>query len=191
MQHWPKEWRYFEGYTIQMIWVDWSRSMEKRQSTFGARSNATDSTVLTGGYFHPYPNRKKDSSRFQQICAGISLTLWSIRSIIIPIILRNVKLNYVNDTTFKKVHVRLYETDLGDQSSEETEKCYCRSKDSCLKKGLFDLTKCMGVPIYATLPHFLRTDESYMKQIDGLTPDEVKHGLRVYFEPVCTTGLVS
>lgn len=114
-----------------------------------------------------------------------------IRFIIIPIILRNIKLNYVNDTIYKKVHVRLYETDLGDQSSDEAEKCYCRSEDSCLKRGLFDLTKCMGVPIYATLPHFLRTDESYMKQIDGLTPDEVKHGLRVYFEPVGTMGLVS
>ncbi|XP_076274573.1 sensory neuron membrane protein 1-like [Rhynchophorus ferrugineus] len=97
---------------------------------------------------------------------------------------RNIKLSYVNDTILKKLKVRIYETDLGDQESDENEKCYCRSPDACLKRGLFDLSKCMGVPIIATLPHFLHTDESYLDQVEGLEPNSAKHALRVYFEPV-------
>ncbi|CAH1124067.1 unnamed protein product [Ceutorhynchus assimilis] len=104
---------------------------------------------------------------------------------------RNIKLNYVKDTVYKKVNVRLYETDLGDQTNDEKEKCYCRNEDSCLKKGLFDLTKCMGVPIYATLPHFLHTDKIYMEQVDGLEPNETKHSLRVYFESMTATPILA
>ncbi|KAH1028811.1 sensory neuron membrane protein 1 isoform X1 [Dendroctonus ponderosae] len=102
---------------------------------------------------------------------------------------RSVNLRYINDTVLKKIPVRIYETDLGDQMTDENEKCYCRSADSCLKKGVFDLSKCMGVPIYATLPHFLRTDPSYINLVDGLAPSELLHAIRVYFEPMTGTPL--
>lgn len=68
--------------------------------------------------------------------------------------------------------------------TDENEKCYCRNANSCLKRGVFDLSKCMGVPIFATLPHFLRTDPSYINLVDGLAPSELLHAIRVYFEPV-------
>ncbi|XP_050300236.1 sensory neuron membrane protein 1-like [Anthonomus grandis grandis] len=102
---------------------------------------------------------------------------------------RNMKVNYVNDTVYKKIHVRYYETNLGDQSTNAEEKCYCPSEDICLKKGVFDMTKCMGVPLYATLPHFLYTDESYIEQLTGLRPDPSKHSLGVLFEPMTGTPL--
>nr|WJJ63367.1 sensory neuron membrane protein 1b [Pachyrhinus yasumatsui] len=95
---------------------------------------------------------------------------------------RNIKVNYINDTIYKKIKVGIYETTLGDQMHDEDQKCYCRTPDTCLKKGLLDLSKCLGVPIIATLPHFLHTDESYLGEIRGLEPDVDKHGLRVLFE---------
>lgn len=89
----------------------------------------------------------------------------------------------VNETVVKKIPVGVFETNLGDQSSDPEEKCYCPTT-SCLKKGVFDLTKCMGVPLYATLPHFLDTDPNYLTLVDGLKPDHEKHRIVVFFETV-------
>ncbi|XP_066245553.1 sensory neuron membrane protein 1-like [Euwallacea similis] len=102
---------------------------------------------------------------------------------------RNIKMKYISDKVFKKIPITVFESNLGDQSTEPEEKCYCRKEDSCLKKGLFDLTNCMGVPLYATLPHFLDTDENYMKLIEGMRPDREKHLIRVYLEPLTGSPL--
>lgn len=88
----------------------------------------------------------------------------------------------VNETVVKKIPVKVFETNLGDQSRDPEEKCYCR--DTCLKKGVFDLTKCMGVPLFATLPHFLDTDQDYLKLVDGLRPVHDRHRIVVFFETV-------
>lgn len=84
----------------------------------------------------------------------------------------------------KEVEVRKYQINtLGDMEHNENEKCYC-SKDVCMKKGVLDLTKCMGVPIFATLPHFFSTDESYLYQVAGLEPSLSKHVTEILLEPV-------
>nr|QEX08000.1 sensory neuron membrane protein 1b [Sitophilus zeamais] len=108
-----------------------------------------------------------------------------------PDLCRNVKLNFVNYTTMKGLRVRLYENELGDQTNDEDEKCYCRTPTNCLKKGAFDLSKCMGVPIIATAPHFYKTDESYSRNVKGLHPDEEKHSLKGYFEPMTTCPILA
>jgi hypothetical protein len=69
-------------------------------------------------------------------------------------------------------------------SSNPEEKCFCPKPDSCLPKGVMDLTKCMKVPIYCTLPHFLNADEQLLEQVEGLHPDKDKHIIQLYFEPV-------
>lgn len=92
-------------------------------------------------------------------------------------------MEFVKDTVFRRLDVRMYEATLGDQENVEADKCYCGK--TCAKKGLFDLTNCMGAPIYASLPHFLHTDETIAKQVDGVTtPNPDLHSIRIYFEPV-------
>jgi hypothetical protein len=97
---------------------------------------------------------------------------------------RNIHLLYVEDMTFHSVAVEKYYADLGDMSTNPAEKCYCNTPKTCLPKGIMDLTKCMGVPIYATLPHFLRVDESVQKKVKGLNPVTDDHIVRILMQPV-------
>lgn len=91
---------------------------------------------------------------------------------------------YVEARPFKGIPTDYYEGDLGDQQNDPSEKCYCPTPKTCLKKGLYDLTRCMGVPIIASLPHFLKTDESLLDGVDGLNPNETIHSLALLFERV-------
>ncbi|KAJ3631490.1 hypothetical protein MTP99_012613 [Tenebrio molitor] len=97
---------------------------------------------------------------------------------------RNIHLLYVEDMTFHSVAVEKYYADLGDMSTNPAEKCYCNTPKTCLPKGIMDLTKCMGVPIYATLPHFLRVDESVQKKVKGLNPVTDDHIVRILMQPM-------
>lgn len=93
-----------------------------------------------------------------------------------------MKAFYVEDTRFDGIPVRKFSASLGDMSQNDDEKCYCLTPDTCLKKGMMDLYKCNGVPIYASLPHFYDCDESYLKLVDGLKPNKTKHSTIVLFE---------
>lgn len=42
---------------------------------------------------------------------------------------------------------------------------------------------CTGAPIIATLPHFYKAEE-YLKDVDGLSPQDEKHRIKMLFEPV-------
>lgn len=66
-----------------------------------------------------------------------------------------------------------YTIDLGDQSQNPLEKCFCEAPDKCLKKGVMDLYKCVGIPIIASLPHLYLTDPSYTSTVSGLRPTKV------------------
>lgn len=97
---------------------------------------------------------------------------------------RNIELKYVKDVVIKGINVRRYEGNLGDQTNNEDDKCYCASPKKCLRKGLFDLNKCMGAPILASLPHFLYGDESLQNEVQGLNPNPNDHVLNINIEPV-------
>lgn len=47
-----------------------------------------------------------------------------------------------------------------------------------------DLYKCAKIPLYASLPHFYDSHESYVKGVKGLHPDAEKHGIKILFEAV-------
>jgi hypothetical protein len=72
-------------------------------------------------------------------------------------------------------------------SKNADEKCYCPTPETCLKKGLMDLFKCAGVPIYVSLPHFYESDESYVHGVKGLSPNKKDHGIQILFESVRST----
>lgn len=64
-------------------------------------------------------------------------------------------------------------------------KAYCRENGSCPIQGTLDLFNCFGVPIIATLPHFLDTDPSLLENIQsGLQPNRKAHEIACSIELV-------
>ncbi|KAK9507148.1 hypothetical protein O3M35_007061 [Rhynocoris fuscipes] len=102
-----------------------------------------------------------------------------------PDLCRSMGAKFKKYESYKGIDVFYYTASLGDMSSNEEEKCFCPTPDTCLKKGAFDITKCVGAPITLTLPHFYDADPSYLNEVDGLHPEEDKHQIFIYFEPVC------
>lgn len=58
-------------------------------------------------------------------------------------------------------------------SKNEREKCFCPTPETCLTKNLYDMTKCLGVPIIGSLPHFYDAEENWLQMVDGLHPNQV------------------
>lgn len=68
-------------------------------------------------------------------------------------------------------------------------KCYCRKDEKgnkiCPPKGVFDISTCINdMPIVMSFPHFLKGDESLLKQIDGLHPRQEDHMSYMDVNPV-------
>lgn len=64
-------------------------------------------------------------------------------------------------------------------------KCFCRDEDTCPPKGMIDLFKCSGSPMFASLPHFYLTDPKVLAGIEsGLNPNEEEHGIAMLVEIV-------
>nr|APC94222.1 sensory neuron membrane protein 1a [Pyrrhalta maculicollis] len=99
-----------------------------------------------------------------------------------PDLCRSLKAFWVQKTKYDGIPVNEYTASLGDMSKNENEKCYCYTPDTCLKKGLMDLYKCAGVPIYVSMPHFYDSDESYLKGVKGLNPNKTSHEISILFE---------
>nr|AUF73093.1 sensory neuron membrane protein [Anoplophora chinensis] len=99
-----------------------------------------------------------------------------------PDLCRSLVAEFQQKTKYDGIPVRKYSATLGDMSKNEDEKCYCPTPETCLKKGIMDLYKCIGVPIYVSLPHFYETHESYLKGVKGLRPDKSKHEIIILFE---------
>lgn len=90
---------------------------------------------------------------------------------------------YVEPAKYNGIPVNRYEARLGDMSTDENLKCLCPTPQTCLGKGLTDISTC-GQPVVASLPHFYDTDGTYLKQIKGLSPRKEKHRIDILFEPV-------
>lgn len=74
---------------------------------------------------------------------------------------------------FAGVKTLRYTANLGDMSTNPMEKCFCPTPETCLTRNFYDMTKCLGVPIIGSLPHFYDTDGKYLKMVDGLHPNQV------------------
>ncbi|XP_050300460.1 sensory neuron membrane protein 1-like isoform X2 [Anthonomus grandis grandis] len=99
-----------------------------------------------------------------------------------PDLCRSLRATFQKHDRYDDIPVGVYSASLGDQSKNLEEKCFCTTPDTCLKKGLMDLYKCVKIPLYASLPHFYDSHESYLKGVKGLQPDEKKHGIKIMFE---------
>jgi hypothetical protein len=45
---------------------------------------------------------------------------------------------------YKGIHSFRYSADFGDMSTDPELKCFCTTPDTCMKKGVHDLTRCSG-----------------------------------------------
>lgn len=97
---------------------------------------------------------------------------------------RSLGAYYTGETVYNNIPVDIYKADLGDQTNNKEDKCFCTTPETCMKKGLMDLTRCVGAPIMVSLPHFYLADESYLNSVRGLHPNEKEHGIQILFEPV-------
>ncbi|XP_011159294.2 sensory neuron membrane protein 1 isoform X2 [Solenopsis invicta] len=104
-------------------------------------------------------------------------------------ICRSLSAHYEAHTKIKGVNTLRYTADLGDMSTNPREKCFCPTPDTCLGKNLYDMTKCLKVPIIGSLPHFYGGDGTYLKLVDGLNPTQSEHEIDMDFEPMTATPL--
>ncbi|KAF3427604.1 hypothetical protein E2986_13422 [Frieseomelitta varia] len=88
---------------------------------------------------------------------------------------RSFILHYSHKNKVKGINTFHYTADLGDMSTNPAEKCFCPTRKTCLTKNLFDVSKCVDIPIIVSLPHFLGSDEKYLKMVDGLHPNDVSN----------------
>ncbi|CAH2004640.1 unnamed protein product [Acanthoscelides obtectus] len=179
-------------------------------SVFGTKNATVGGRIKVGRGISNY----KDTGRVLEIDGKKEINIWSTELCnrfrgtdgwIIPPLLeegesvrvfgtdlcRNVEALPVGTDYMKGVHVRVYEATMGDMEHNEEDKCYCATPTTCMKKGLFDLSKCMGVPIIVTLPHFLETDPYYLERISGLEPVHDEHILKIILEPMTSTPLIA
>ncbi|KAJ9589998.1 hypothetical protein L9F63_016890, partial [Diploptera punctata] len=96
---------------------------------------------------------------------------------------RSAAAEYQSATTYHGVRSFKYTADFGDITNDENLKCFCTTPSSCLQRGVHDTTRCTGIPIIVSLPHFFLADEEYLDGVIGLNPDQQKHQILLQFEP--------
>lgn len=95
----------------------------------------------------------------------------------------SLALEFTRKTHNRGIPLRTFSTNLNRFAEN---KAYCRENNgSCPVQGTLDLFSCNGIPIIATLPHFLDTHPSLMENIDsGLHPDRKAHEISVSIDLV-------
>lgn len=73
------------------------------------------------------------------------------------------------------IHTGHFTAGFGDVKSNKDQWCFCKDNEpeNCPLKGTFDLSKCVGAPLVASLPHFYNGDKALLKGVDGLNPVKV------------------
>jgi hypothetical protein len=57
---------------------------------------------------------------------------------------RSIGAVYTESIVYKGIHSFKYSAGFGDMSTDPELKCFCTSPDTCMKKGVHDLTRCSG-----------------------------------------------
>ncbi|KPI90909.1 Sensory neuron membrane protein 1 [Papilio xuthus] len=104
---------------------------------------------------------------------------------------RSFKPWFQKPSSYSGIKTNRYIANIGDYANDPELQCYCDSPDTCPAKGLMDLMKCMGAPMYVSLPHFLDCDPKIREAVKGLNPDVNEHEISIDFEPITGTPLVA
>nr|AMA98188.1 chemosensory protein [Blattella germanica] len=102
---------------------------------------------------------------------------------------RSAGAEYQYATTYNGIRSYKYTADFGDITNDENLKCFCTTPSTCLKRGVHDITRCTGIPLVVSLPHFFLADEEYQDGVIGLNPVQEKHQILLQFEPMTATPL--
>ncbi|XP_072748130.1 sensory neuron membrane protein 1-like [Anoplolepis gracilipes] len=90
-------------------------------------------------------------------------------------ICRSFSGHYSHQTKVKGINTYRYTADLGDMSKNPMEKCFCPTPDTCLTKNLYDMTKCLRIPIIGSPPHFYDCEKNWLDLVEGLHPSQEDH----------------
>ena len=91
-----------------------------------------------------------------------------------PSICRNVAMKFEKKGKHFGIKTLTYRTGVGvDAENNPNDKCYCEPPNDCMKRGVYDLYRCIDAPFYISNPHFYVADPSYLSMVDGLKPDKV------------------
>lgn len=69
-------------------------------------------------------------------------------------------------------------------SFDNSSACFCESDGQCPASGARDMSKCVGIPMYLSWPHFYLADSSYREAIVGMSPDPNLHQLKFQMSDV-------
>lgn len=130
------------------------------------------------------------------ICIFFLLAIWQSSLVhifvqyIVSLISRTFKPWYQKKTSYKGIKTNRYIANIGDFANDPQLQCFCEQPDKCPPKGLMDLSKCIGVPMYVSMPHFYDSDPELVKNIKGLSPDVNEHEIAIDFEPVSIANVI-
>ncbi|XP_058791804.1 sensory neuron membrane protein 1-like isoform X2 [Phymastichus coffea] len=106
-------------------------------------------------------------------------------ALVYPAICRRLSLVYEAQVEIDGLKLLRYTGDLGTDGQHTPEdRCYCAAPRDCLRRGVFELYKCLRVPIVLSNPHFYLADPYYLTAVDGLHPDKELHQTRVDLDPL-------
>lgn len=115
--------------------------------------------------------------------------LWSVA----PELCRSLGVGFSKRTKYMKFPAWHYTMSLPDVKEDPSLHCLCEDPEdpeTCPPKGTFNLFKCLGAPLIASMPHFYNADPALLDAVDGLYPDQDKHEIFVDFELVGIQGHV-
>ena len=70
-------------------------------------------------------------------------------------------------------------------SSQNPEHACFETSSYKLPSGGMDISRCQfGIPLVLSYPHFYAADAAYLRAVDGLSPDRLKHQFSIDIEPV-------
>ncbi|XP_064073186.1 sensory neuron membrane protein 1-like [Vanessa tameamea] len=108
-----------------------------------------------------------------------------------PDLCRTFKPWYQKRSSYRGIKTNRYIANIGDFANDPALHCFCEDPNKCPPKGLMDLAKCIGIPMYASLPHFYDCDPEILNNIKGLNPDVNEHEIAIDFEPITGTPMVA
>ncbi|KNC20910.1 hypothetical protein FF38_00324 [Lucilia cuprina] len=107
-----------------------------------------------------------------------------------PDLCRSLGPQYQKKVIYNGIPAFRYTMDFGDVKNEPENHCFCKDyPDNCPAKGTMDLSLCNETPMVASMPHFLNADPKLLEDVEGLQPDERKHGIYIDFEIISGTPL--
>ncbi|XP_037037041.1 protein peste-like [Bradysia coprophila] len=206
----------FEGYEDKMMslarkisFLDGEKIPFDRVGWFYQRNNSADLT----GWYNAHTgvddisqigvlknwNFKDTSGAFEGNCGLIhgsageffapKQSRYSTISIFTPDMCRSIPLDYEKDVDVRGLLGYKFiggKRSVDNGSLYPENKCYAPGEGSC--SGVLNISSCrFGVPVFMSYPHFYGADPYFIKQIDGMNPDEGKHQFYITLEP--STGM--